>query len=433
MGKHNLLDELWPPRYIGPIFPSFILGDRLSDEESRTLSIVWGLSVSMMLQGREPVFRQADLVLALMKMRRVRRSAAEEPLRSLLRKREYLIPVLPPEGATGRGRWLGLGPKFAPFLEAVRRIVGKPTDGFPTIVGKPTNAGKPAIDGKPSPQIQVRNPLDKGGGFFDTVPPPEIRRDGGVQGGKGSENRQMPENRQLPEKQQIPPAILGLAQRAGMQTEGELEDLMQAVKRGVGPGSLAVVWQDVLDSGAGNPKGAFRHRLRSLVPELAPEPTREVTRFCPVCGAEVKPYHGVCEGGHQLRTCECGELAPWDRPCPWCGMLPPEQEKQLAEMTEPEELPEPDREFDPDAQELWQAALSELRLKMARGTFDTWLKGTEGVTLDGDTLMVAVANEFARDWLENRLISVIKRTIASLAGRELEVRFVVRSNNGGLN
>jgi hypothetical protein len=73
---------------------------------------------------------------------------------------------------------------------------------------------------------------------------------------------------------------------------------------------------------------------------------------------------------------------------------------------------------------LWQASLAELRLQMARSTFDTWVRSTrlEGVELldTGDVaagggprlrLVIAAANTAARDWLENRFYTVIRRTV----------------------
>ncbi|MDT8307772.1 MAG: DnaA N-terminal domain-containing protein [Anaerolineae bacterium] len=88
------------------------------------------------------------------------------------------------------------------------------------------------------------------------------------------------------------------------------------------------------------------------------------------------------------------------------------------------------RRFSPlpcSAEELWQAALEELRLQMTKATFNQWLLGSAAV-LEASTplsLTVAVRNRYAREWLAHRLHSVIVRTLAAVAGYRVQVRFVV--------
>jgi chromosomal replication initiator protein len=77
-------------------------------------------------------------------------------------------------------------------------------------------------------------------------------------------------------------------------------------------------------------------------------------------------------------------------------------------------------------QRLWQATLGELELKMARATFDTWLRDTHSIGLENEsTLVVGVKNGYAVEWLENRLYPVIRRTLTRLTDQEVEARFVV--------
>jgi hypothetical protein len=73
---------------------------------------------------------------------------------------------------------------------------------------------------------------------------------------------------------------------------------------------------------------------------------------------------------------------------------------------------------------LWRAALAELQLQMTQATFDTWLKGSELVRCEGETFVVGVANTYAKDWLEHRLLPVITRTLARRAGHPVGVEFV---------
>ncbi|MBC7251737.1 MAG: hypothetical protein H5T62_15855 [Anaerolineae bacterium] len=79
--------------------------------------------------------------------------------------------------------------------------------------------------------------------------------------------------------------------------------------------------------------------------------------------------------------------------------------------------------------EVWQAALRELQHQMTRATFDTWLCHSRLISADNGACVVAVHNEYARQWLEQRLKSVIARTLAGVLGHQVEVQFVVNDQN----
>ena len=74
---------------------------------------------------------------------------------------------------------------------------------------------------------------------------------------------------------------------------------------------------------------------------------------------------------------------------------------------------------------VWSAALGELQLQMTQATFDTWLRDSRLLKCEGDTFVVGVKSGYAKDWLEHRLLTTIKRTLARLTGRTVEARFVV--------
>jgi chromosomal replication initiator protein len=78
-----------------------------------------------------------------------------------------------------------------------------------------------------------------------------------------------------------------------------------------------------------------------------------------------------------------------------------------------------------DSSAIWSAALGELQLQMTGATFDTWLRNTRLVTYEDGVFVVGVANGYAKDWLENRLLGIVKRTLGRLAGRTVGVKFVV--------
>jgi chromosomal replication initiator protein len=76
-----------------------------------------------------------------------------------------------------------------------------------------------------------------------------------------------------------------------------------------------------------------------------------------------------------------------------------------------------------NAQKLWQATLGELQLQMTRATFDTWLRGSRAIGYEDDTLVVHVRHAYAVEWLHNRLLPVIRRTLRRHAGPDAEVVF----------
>ena len=80
------------------------------------------------------------------------------------------------------------------------------------------------------------------------------------------------------------------------------------------------------------------------------------------------------------------------------------------------------------AKTIWKATLGELELQMTRATFDTWLKDTRLLGYEEGVFVVGVRNDYAKDWLENRLRETVLRTLTSVAGPGADVRFVVWSD-----
>ncbi len=76
----------------------------------------------------------------------------------------------------------------------------------------------------------------------------------------------------------------------------------------------------------------------------------------------------------------------------------------------------------------WKATLGELELQMTKATFNTWLKDARLLACEEDEYVIAVRNDYAKDWLENRLHDTIVRTLTAMAGNRVTVRFVVWSD-----
>ncbi len=80
------------------------------------------------------------------------------------------------------------------------------------------------------------------------------------------------------------------------------------------------------------------------------------------------------------------------------------------------------------AESYWKATLGELQLQMTKATFNTWLKDTRLLSNTEEEYVIGVRNDYAKDWLENRLKETILRTLAAIAGRSVRIRFVVWSD-----
>ena len=73
----------------------------------------------------------------------------------------------------------------------------------------------------------------------------------------------------------------------------------------------------------------------------------------------------------------------------------------------------------------WKATLGELELQMTKATFNTWLKGARLLACENGEFVVGVHNDYAKDWLENRLERAIVRTLSAIVDKPVSIRFVV--------
>ena len=81
---------------------------------------------------------------------------------------------------------------------------------------------------------------------------------------------------------------------------------------------------------------------------------------------------------------------------------------------------------DPSAQRVWEAVLGRLQLQVTRPSFDTWLRDTSGLSLDGQALIVAVPTTFAAEWLQRRMHNLIGSAVAAVTGAAPTITYRVR-------
>ncbi|MDG1989999.1 MAG: chromosomal replication initiator protein DnaA [Dehalococcoidia bacterium] len=76
-----------------------------------------------------------------------------------------------------------------------------------------------------------------------------------------------------------------------------------------------------------------------------------------------------------------------------------------------------------DASKLWESVLKELAENISRPNYDTWLRGTIGLSFQGSTLIVGTRSEFVNEWLERRLKPLILKLLAEAAEEPVDVNF----------
>ena len=74
---------------------------------------------------------------------------------------------------------------------------------------------------------------------------------------------------------------------------------------------------------------------------------------------------------------------------------------------------------------LWKAVKEELKLQLTSATFDQWINRTSA-RRENEVLIITCANDYARDWLTNRMATTIRRTVAGILGQQIEIAFEVK-------
>src|SRR6202047_1863188 len=78
-----------------------------------------------------------------------------------------------------------------------------------------------------------------------------------------------------------------------------------------------------------------------------------------------------------------------------------------------------------DPQQLWQVAQEELRFQVVRPGYEAWLANAVLVGSDGHTFTVGVPTIFARDWVSERYVPLIRETLSGVLGRDCDVLITV--------
>ncbi|WP_100486575.1 chromosomal replication initiator protein DnaA [Sporolactobacillus pectinivorans] len=85
-------------------------------------------------------------------------------------------------------------------------------------------------------------------------------------------------------------------------------------------------------------------------------------------------------------------------------------------------------------QDMWNQALTIIKKKLSKPSFETWLKETEAQSINGQTVIISVPNEFSRDWLEEHYSRLISDILFDIAGVRYNVQFIIpRKQSDGVD
>ncbi|MGE5572489.1 MAG: chromosomal replication initiator protein DnaA [Bacillota bacterium] len=76
------------------------------------------------------------------------------------------------------------------------------------------------------------------------------------------------------------------------------------------------------------------------------------------------------------------------------------------------------------ADALWCKVLEVMQGEISKPSFETWLRGTEGVAINGNTLIVRTLHDIGRKFLAENYRQPIRRTLRAITDVDLDVSFV---------
>ena len=79
---------------------------------------------------------------------------------------------------------------------------------------------------------------------------------------------------------------------------------------------------------------------------------------------------------------------------------------------------------------LWSKALPHLAERVGNATYDSFLRNTVALEFDGDSFVLGVPTQFAKEWLEQRHGDAIGSCLAQVAQRPVAVRMEVTRDAG---
>src|SRR3954465_12365208 len=82
------------------------------------------------------------------------------------------------------------------------------------------------------------------------------------------------------------------------------------------------------------------------------------------------------------------------------------------------------------AEGLWSEVSSRLRGALKDTTYRTWFDHVQGLELNDDEFVLAVPNDFTRDWIEGHFIGLIRAGGGDAPGRGRRIQLAVTETKG---
>jgi len=79
------------------------------------------------------------------------------------------------------------------------------------------------------------------------------------------------------------------------------------------------------------------------------------------------------------------------------------------------------------AKQIWEKALGELQIQVSKANYATWLKNSQGISYQENVFVVGVPSVFVAEWLTKCLRSLVRKTLAQIIGKDVDVHFTVNN------
>ena len=89
--------------------------------------------------------------------------------------------------------------------------------------------------------------------------------------------------------------------------------------------------------------------------------------------------------------------------------------------------------FKMDYKQIWEQVLEQMKQKISKPSFETWLKSTEAIDFNDDILTITTPNEFARDWVDTRYSELMKQTINEITKENISIKVVSKEGDSTYN
>ena len=85
-----------------------------------------------------------------------------------------------------------------------------------------------------------------------------------------------------------------------------------------------------------------------------------------------------------------------------------------------------EHESDLTAESLWGDVAARLRGSLNEKTYGNWFAEVGAVRLDDETFVLAVPNDFTREWIESRFADLIRAVVRDATGGDRRLQLVVQ-------